>query len=221
VNVSRETMPEVLTPTAFAELVDVSRETLIRLEVYAEMLRDWQTRMNLVSNSSLDDLWRRHFLDSAQLFRLLSPEPTPLFDLGSGAGFPGLVLAIMGVPDVTLIESSTKKCSFLREVAKETGTKVTIFADRTEQFYGPYPARTIVARALAPLEKLIPLAQPLLARGGEYLFMKGAKADEELTVASKKWHIEVERIRSLSDDQATILRITQLKPIKSATGKGN
>jgi 16S rRNA (guanine527-N7)-methyltransferase len=200
-----------MTPSAFAELADVSRETLIRLEVYAEMLRDWQTRMNLVSNSSLDDLWRRHFLDSAQLFRLLSPKPSPLFDLGSGAGFPGMVLAIMGVPDVTLIESSTKKCSFLREVAKETGTKVTIFADRTEQFYGPAPAQTIVARALAPLEKLIPLAKPLLARGGEFLFMKGARADEELTVASEKWHIDVERIRSLSDDQATILRITQVR----------
>ena len=200
-----------MTPAAFAELVNVSRETLIRLEVYAELLKDWQTRMNLVSNSSLDDLWRRHFLDSAQLFRLLSPRPSPLFDLGSGAGFPGMVLAIMGVPDVTLIESNQKKSSFLREVAKETGTKVTIFADRTEQFYGPAPANTIVARALAPLEKLIPLAKPLLARGGEFLFMKGARADEELTVASEKWHIDVERIRSLSDDQATILRITQVR----------
>ena len=204
-------MTPIMTPAAFAELVNVSRETLIRLEVYAELLKDWQTRMNLVSNSSLDDLWRRHFLDSAQLFRLLSPRPSPLFDLGSGAGFPGMVLAIMGVPDVTLIESNQKKSSFLREVAKETGTKVTIFADRTEQFYGPAPANTIVARALAPLEKLIPLAKPLLARGGEFLFMKGARADEELTVASEKWHIDVERIRSLSDDQATILRITQVR----------
>jgi 16S rRNA (guanine527-N7)-methyltransferase len=214
-------MPDILTPAEFAELADVSRETLIRLEVYAEILRDWQTRMNLISNSSLEDLWRRHFLDSAQLFKLLSPKPSPLFDLGSGAGFPGMVLAIMGVPDVTLIESSQKKCSFLREVAMQTGTKVTIFPDRAEQFYGPYPARTIVARALAPLEKLLPLAKPLLDREGEYLLMKGARADEELTEAAKKWHIEVERIRSLSDDQATILRITQLKPIKSATGKGN
>jgi 16S rRNA (guanine527-N7)-methyltransferase len=203
--------PEIMTPAGFAEETDVSRETLIRLEVYAEMLKDWQTRMNLVSRSSLDDLWRRHFLDSAQLFRLLSPEPSPLFDLGSGAGFPGLVLAIMGVPDVTLIESNQKKSSFLREVAKETGTKVTVFSDRAEQFYGPAPARTIVARALAPLEKLIPLAKPLLARGGEFLFLKGARADEELTVAQEKWHIDVERIRSLSDDQATILRITQVR----------
>jgi len=204
-------MPDILTPAAFAELTNVSRETLSRLEVYAEMLKEWQTRMNLVSNSSLDDLWRRHFLDSAQLFRLLSSTPSPLFDLGSGAGFPGMVLAIMGVPDVTLIESSQKKSSFLREVATETCTKVTIFADRTEQFYGPAPARTIVARALAPLEKLIPLAKPLLARGGEFLFMKGARADEELTIALEKWHIDVERIRSLSDDQATILRITQVR----------
>lgn len=204
-------MPDILTPEGFREIADVSRETLIRLEVYADLLRDWQTRMNLVSNASLEDLWRRHFLDSAQLFKLLSPNPSPLLDLGSGAGFPGLVLAIMGVPDVTLLESSSKKCSFLREVAKETGTKVDIFADRIEQYRPPGKVRTIVARALAPLEKLLPLAEPLLSRDGEYFFMKGARAEEELTVAAKKWHIEVERIRSLSDDQATILKITHLR----------
>ena len=204
-------MPDIMTPGRFAELADVSRETMVRLEVYAELLKDWQTRMNLVSNSSLQDLWRRHFLDSAQLFRLLRPTPSPLFDLGSGAGFPGLVLAIMGVPDVTLIESNQKKSSFLREVATQTGTKITIFSDRIENFYGPAPARTIVARALAPLDKLIPLAKPLLARDGEFLFLKGARADEELTIAAQKWHIEVERIRSLSDDHATILRITQVR----------
>jgi 16S rRNA (guanine527-N7)-methyltransferase len=206
---------EKLTPEGFRGLVDVSRETLIRLEVYAELLREWQGRMNLVANSTLEDVWRRHFLDSAQLFRLLRPEssggPSPLFDLGSGAGFPGMVLAIMGVPNVTLIESIQKKASFLREVAAQTGTEVTIFADRIEKFVGPFPARTIVARALAPLDKLIPLARPLLARDGEFLFLKGARANEELTEASKVWHFEAERIRSLSDDQATILRITQVR----------
>ena len=204
-------MPEILTPEGVREIADVSRETLSRLEVYAALLRDWQTRMNLVSNASLEDLWRRHFLDSAQLFKLLSPNPSPLLDLGSGAGFPGLVLAIMGVRDVTLLESSLKKCSFLREVAKETGTKVEIFADRIEQYRPPGKVRTIVARALAPLGKLLPLAEPLLSRDGQYIFMKGARAEEELTVAAKKWHIDVERIRSLSDDQATILMITHLR----------
>ena len=201
-----------MTSLEFAELADVSRETLVRLETYCDLLRDWQTRMNLVAKSTLEDPWQRHFLDSAQLFRLLRPEPSPLFDLGSGAGFPGLVLAIMGVSDVTLIESNQKKSSFLREVAAQTGTKVRIFSDRIENFHGPFPARTIVARALAPLKKLIPLALPLRARDGELLFMKGARADEELTVAQKKWHIDVERIRSMSDDQATILRITQVRP---------
>ena len=206
-----------LTSADFAAQIDVSRETLIRLEVYCELLKDWQTRMNLVANSTLEDPWRRHFLDSAQLFRLLRPEPSPLFDLGSGAGFPGLVLAIMGVKNVTLIESTQKKASFLREVAQQTGTDVTVFSDRIENFHGPFPARTIVARALASLEKLLPLARPLLAPQGECLFLKGAKAQEELTIAQEKWDIEVERIRSLSDDQATILRITSLR---SKSGKG-
>lgn len=200
-----------MTMEEFGRRTNVSRETLERLDRYADLLDRWHKMMSLVSGASLQDMWRRHFFDSAQLFNLLPANPSPLVDLGSGAGFPGLVLAIMGVPNVTLIESSRKKCSFLQEVARETDTEVEIFAGRIEQFRAPEPARTITARALAPLDKLLELAEPLLAPGGQYLFMKGARAEEELTVAQKKWHIEVERIRSLSDDQATILRITGLK----------
>lgn len=200
-----------MTIEEFGRRTNVSRETLERLDRYADLLDRWHKMMSLVSGASLQDMWRRHFFDSAQLFNLLPANPSPLVDLGSGAGFPGLVLAIMGVPNVTLIESSRKKCSFLQEVARETDTDVEIFAGRIEQFRAPELARTITARALAPLDKLLELAEPLLAPGGQYLFMKGARAEEELTVAQKKWHIEVERIRSLSDDQATILRITGLK----------
>ena len=200
-----------MTIEEFGRRTNVSRETLERLDRYADLLDRWHKMMSLVSGASLQDMWRRHFFDSAQLFNLLPANPSPLVDLGSGAGFPGLVLAIMGVPNVTLIESSRKKCSFLQEVARETDTDVEIFAGRIEQFRAPELAHTITARALAPLDKLLELAEPLLAPGGQYLFMKGARAEEELTVAQKKWHIEVERIRSLSDDQATILRITSLK----------
>ena len=200
-----------MTMEEFGRRTNVSRETLERLDRYADLLDRWHRMMSLVSAASLQDLWRRHFLDSAQLLPLLAPDPSPLVDIGSGAGFPGLVLAIMGVPNVTLIESSRKKCSFLQEVARDTDTEVEIFAGRIEQFQRPELARTITARALAPLDKLLDLAQPLLAPGGEFLFLKGVRVEEELTIAEKKWHIDVERIRSLSDDQATILRINGLK----------
>src|SRR5437588_12718613 len=109
-----------LSPAEFAAATGVSRETLARLDAYAELLRQWSPRINLVAASTLDDLWRRHVLDSAQLFPLLPPGAHSLIDLGSGAGFPGLVLAILGVPAVELIESDARKCAFLREAARGT-----------------------------------------------------------------------------------------------------
>ena len=166
--------------------------------------------MNLVAATTLADPWRRHFLDSAQLRPLLPDPPGPLGDLGSGAGFPGLVLAILGVSPVTLVESNARKCAFLREVARATETRVDIFAGRIETFQLRPLAQVVTARALAPLEKLLGLAAPLLAPGGFCLFLKGAQVERELTLAAKTWKMSVERIRSLSDDQATILKIRGL-----------
>ena len=184
---------------------------MARLKTYDETLRHWQSRLNLVSPSSLADSWRRHFLDSAQLFPLIPPGSAPVIDLGAGAGFPGLVLAILGIAPVVLIESNARKCSFLREVARATATQVTIFTGRVEDFRAPAPARAVTARALASLDKLLALAAPLVAADGVCLFLKGAAVEEELTIAVKKWHMNVERIRSLSDDQATILKIRDLQ----------
>ena len=125
-------MTPPLGPEGFAELVPVSRETLARLGAYAELLTRWSARINLVGRDTLPDLWRRHFLDSAQLHRFFPESTRSLIDLGSGAGLPGLVLAILGVPGVELVEADSRKAAFLREAARVTGTEVTIRPIRPE-----------------------------------------------------------------------------------------
>ena len=198
-----------------AESVDVSRETLARLEVYAHLLRRWQSRINLVSAASLDDLWRRHMLDSAQLFPRIPDSARTLVDLGSGAGFPGLVLAILGVTGVELIESHQKKCVFLREVARATETAVTITPARIEEI-PPRSADAVTARACAPLDRLLGYVHRHLASGGTALLLKGARADEELTAAAKHWKMNLARMPSLSDPSGVLLEVSGLERATAA-----
>ena len=192
-----------------AVLSDVSRETRERLNTYADLLRKWQRSINLVGPRTIDDLWNRHFTDSAQLLPLIPPSAGVLVDFGSGAGFPGLVLAILGVAEVHLIESDQRKATFLREVARATGTPVTVHAKRIEQV-APFPADVVSARALAPLGDLLGFAAPFLHSDSLCLFPKGQMAEDELTAASKTWNINVDRIQSVTDPSATILRVSQV-----------
>lgn len=206
----------------------VSRETLERLQCYAELLVKWNKSINLVSRDSLGDLWRRHFLDSAQLLehmreRQTSPSLT-LVDLGSGAGFPGMVLAILGIENVHLIESDQRKCVFLREVARMTQSHVTIHNVRIEGV-DAFPADLVTARAFAPLPQLLDHAWPFLApqnekepssdgqhenERGYLLLLKGKNVDQELTEAGKKWSMRVERFSSRSSADGQILRLDAL-----------
>jgi 16S rRNA (guanine527-N7)-methyltransferase len=192
-----------------AVLAGVSRETRERLNTYADLLRKWQRSINLVGPRTIDDLWNRHFTDSAQLLPLIPPSARVLVDFGSGAGFPGLVLAILGVSQVHLIESDQRKATFLREVARATGTPVTVHAKRIEQV-APFPADVVSARALAPLGDLLGFASPFLHPNSLCLFPKGQMAEDELTAASKIWSMNVDRIQSVTDPSATILRISQV-----------
>jgi len=187
----------------------VSRETIERLEIYAALLTRWQARINLVGPDTLPDLWTRHMLDSAQLWPLIPPEARRLADLGSGAGFPGLVLAILGAPDVHLVESDARKCAFLRETARQTGTTVTILNHRIEQV-APLSADVITARALAPLSRLLDWAAPHLAPGGQCLFLKGRGAEDELTATAKEWKIGHRRIGSLTDPEGVVLQLREV-----------
>jgi 16S rRNA (guanine527-N7)-methyltransferase len=203
--------------------INVPRGTLDRLEIYAALLTKWQAKINLVGPATLPDLWRRHFLDSAQLLgvdslpragggRSMNGGAGILVDLGSGAGFPGLVLAIMTDWRVHLIDSDQRKCAFLRQVALECGVaeRVTIHAKRIEQVTG-IVAEVVTARACAPLEELLGLAAPFVGEGGACLFLKGAQAEEELTQAERRWTMRVATRGSISDPGGKILVITQLK----------
>lgn len=199
-----------MTADDFQRATGVSREILDRLTVYGHLLAKWQARINLVGPDTLTDLWRRHFLDSAQLFPFLPQSIHRLVDMGSGAGFPGLVLAVMGAPDVHLIESDARKCAFLREVARLTNTPVTIHNRRIEMV-APLGAEVVTARALAPLSRLLGWAERHLSPGGHALFLKGRGMEDELTVAGKEWNITCERIPSLSDPSGIILHCHEVR----------
>ena len=192
--------------------VDVSRETLAALEVYAGLLRKWQKAINLVSAATLDDLWRRHFLDSAQLVPLL-PEPDgSVTDLGAGAGFPGLVVALLTGRPTHLVESDQRKAAFLGEAARATGCagRVQIHASRIEAMK-PWPAPVITARALADLTQLLDWGSPFMTADTVCVFPKGAKAEDELTAALRVWKMTVERRRSITDPTGLILRLSHLE----------
>jgi len=196
-----------VTADGFFSLFPVSRETEEKLRLYADLLIKWQARINLVGSATLPDLWNRHMLDSAQLLPLL---PTgPVLDLGSGAGFPGLVLAVIGVPDIHLVESDGRKCAFLREVARATGALVTIHPLRIEKLT-PFPVAAVTARALAPVATLLEMAAPFLQQSTECLFLKGERLEDELTSAAKDWKISFDRLPSRSDPNGIILRVKEV-----------
>ena len=199
-------MTAPLSAADFAAQIAVSRETLDRLQALAELLTRWTQRINLVSKSTLPDLWRRHILDSAQLADHIPKTARSLADLGSGGGFPGLVLSAMTDLDIHLIESDARKCAFLREAARTMGKTVTIHNIRIEA--APALSADIVsARALAPLDQLLGYAYPILAPSGICLFLKGTSLETELTAAKKIWHIDSTQHRSLSDPSSWILRV--------------
>ncbi|MEM8587045.1 MAG: 16S rRNA (guanine(527)-N(7))-methyltransferase RsmG [Pseudomonadota bacterium] len=179
------------------------------MSTYAALLTKWQKAINLVGSRTIADVWRRHMLDSAQLFPLLPKDTKTLVDLGSGAGFPGLVLAMMGVPDVHLVESDHRKAAFLTHVSRETNTDVTVHAKRIETMPS-LVADVVTARALAPLPKLLDLAERFVGPDSACLFLKGQDVDSELTKITKSMKMDVERMPSVTAPSATILRLRGL-----------
>ena len=201
-----------LSPNACAgALGGLDAATLDRLGMYLTVLVKWQAAINLVSAKTLDDPWRRHILDSAQLAAHIRADDT-IADLGSGAGLPGLILAIMTGCKTDLVESDQRKATFLREAARLTNTPVTVHAARAEAV-PPLGASVVTARALAPLERLLPWVYRHLASEGRAVILKGGGVDEELTLARKQWSMSEMRNDSLSDASGCILTLTKLAPI--------
>ncbi len=201
---------EVMSAEEFREKTDVSRETLERLVAYAALLRRWNKAVNLVGPSTIRDLWARHMLDSAQLLPLAPPDAKDWFDLGSGAGFPGLVVAILAMeaaPDlrVTLVESDRRKAAFLLEAARTAGVSVQVRAERLEDLPDAC-ADVVSARALAPLKDLLPWSGRLIRPGGVALFPKGRQGREELDAAAGVWPFAPEILPSRVDPDSMILR---------------
>ena len=189
--------------------LDVSRETLMRLQQWVELLATWQQRINLVASSTLVDPWRRHVLDGGQLLRHAAGA-TRWADLGTGAGVPGMILAIMGVPEMHLVESDQRKVAFLREAARVTGTaNVTFHPCRIDQARLP-DLDVVAARALAPLDKLLELSSMHMRNGTLGLFAKGQGLAVELTDAARHWHMKHDVLPSLSDSRGNILRVCEV-----------
>ena len=231
-------MRRIMGPTDFAAAFRVSRETLARLVTYEGLLRRWQKAVNLVAPSTLDAIWHRHFADSAQLLPL-APSASAWVDLGSGAGFPGLVVAILRaqdlgcrgdhpasepvevpprLPRIALIESNARKCAFLREVVRAThitaSLSVDILSTRIETATTQaslQPPDVVSARAVAPLDKLFALAAPLFASSTVGLFLKGRDAAAELKAAEKLWNFQSELVPSHTERDARIVVVRKLK----------
>lgn len=209
-----------MTPAEFKAATHCSDAAIARLETYAALIAKWQKAINLVAPKTLPELWSRHFLDSAQLLEHAPKDTTRWLDLGSGGGFPGLVIAALSDAHVHMVESDQRKSTFLREAARAMNVPATVHVKRIEALapaqlhaaMGGAP-QVISARALAPLPELIGLAYPLAGPDTVYLFPKGRNAEDELTEARRYWTIPAaEQLPSRTDPAASILRLKGLGP---------
>jgi 16S rRNA (guanine527-N7)-methyltransferase len=206
-------------PKEFQEAFGVSDETLAKLVIYEDLLKKWRRKINLIAPSTLDQVWHRHFADSAQLLALAPEGARSWLDLGSGAGFPGMVLAILRAgrgreedrePHI-LIESDQRKAAFLGEIARQASLAVDIAVTRIElsSTQGRYKSVDVVtARALAPLDRLIGLALPFFGPKTTGLFLKGREVVQEIKSAKEKWRFTCELVDSLTEPDARIARVT-------------
>jgi len=188
----------------------VPRAASPALRRYVDLLLRWNRAVNLVGARDIPNLWQRHIADSLQLAELWRHRPERAIDLGSGAGFPGLVLAIACNVPFDLVEQDQGKAAFLREAARVTGAPVNVVAANIETAALP-PAPLVTARALAPLPRLLRFAAPLLLPGGDCLFLKGRDVDSEIFEAGKHWTMDIEQIPSRVAGDGVVLRVTNLK----------
>ena len=212
-------------PEQFAEAFKVPRETIHRLVRYAEILNEWQARQNLVSATTLPHIWNRHFADSAQILRL-APNANAWLDLGAGAGFPGLVIAILQANHANfrmhLVESTAKKCAFLAEVTSATSAPAEIHCMRIEELSRTATSlepEIITARALAPLPRLLGLAAPWFGPGVRGLLLKGCDVSQEIDAAKRRYDFTYKLHRSMTAVDSSIIEISKVSKRKNAKAR--
>ncbi len=201
----------------FEEAFDVSRETMTRLDQYAALLTKWNPAINLVSKSTLATLWQRHFHDSAQMYQFRPENTLHWVDLGSGGGFPALVLAVLALEfnsddKFTLVESDVRKVAFLQTVIRELGLNAVAIAERIEAV-PPLGANVLTARALSSLDKLLEFAELHLAPNGIAVFPKGETYKKEIEDTVGQWKFELEEFTSKTNPNGAILKIGDLKRV--------
>lgn len=201
---------------------DVSRETLERLEELLDGLRRWSPKINLVAPSTLETAWNRHIVDSAQLWPLTPPQASCWLDLGSGGGFPGLVIAVLArelKPElhVVMVDSDQRKCVFLSEMVRRLGLSSSVHRARVEALT-LQQADVVSARALAPLDRLLALSTPHAASDAVHLYLKGRNSADELTQARRSWSMDVREHASLTDPDGVILEVRNVRSIEFGHG---
>jgi 16S rRNA (guanine527-N7)-methyltransferase len=201
--------------SALGDILPVSRETGERLKAFVALLEKWQPAENLISAKTLPEIWRRHVADSAQLFPMF-PETRTWLDMGTGAGFPGMVVAILGVEragtEVFLVESNRRKCAFLRQAIRETGAPAKVLEGRVEDVLpGVARPERVIARAVAPLVRLLELAEPLMGQGVPAAFHKGLDFQAEIDAAAQSFAFDLVRHDSKLGEGGVILEISALR----------
>ena len=198
----------------FCLFQNVSRETYGKFTVFKKTLLKWQKSINLISKNSIEDIWVRHFLDSAQLYKITKNFDGSIVDFGSGAGFPGMILAMMGHKNIHLVDSDQKKCTFLREVAMLTDTDVIIHNKRIEKLEY-FDVELVIARALAPLNKLINYTEVFTNKSlirqnfPKMLFLKGNYYEKEILELNKRELFSIKEFKSITDEYSKILYINK------------
>jgi len=201
-----------MTKSAFELLSDqisISHETFEKLSAYHDLLLKWQSKINLISNDTIKDVWRRHFLDSLQLLPYIDNKEKTIVDLGSGAGFPAMALAVAGFQNVRLVESDIRKSAFLREVVRITETKATIHNCRIEDVKIE-KIDIVTSRACASLDKLLHLIYDKISHETICLFHKGKNYSMEFEEASKNWQYDISATPSIVDSEGVIVKISNL-----------
>ena len=198
----------------FCLFQNVSRETYEKFIIFHKTLIKWQNSINLISKNTLENIWERHFLDSAQLYKITKDFKGNIIDFGSGAGFPGLILAMMGHKKIHLVESDQKKCTFLREVSMLSETNITVHNSRIENLEY-FDVELITARALAPLNKLIDYAESFVNKSStknnppKMLFLKGKSYKQEISNLIQKQDFSIQKLQSITDKFGKILYINK------------